>query len=261
MRRKTPPRVSCHHKLRPMSSFHGGVWQKSGANRGRHWRTPNVRPLWRFRNNRGAMATMILGFFNLPLQDGARSFPAVATYSGHRATLRQGPLPTPRSFSCPGRGAACLVVRRSSNTAHPTRSHLWGLMVRNGAARLLTKRAGHLLRPHPEEPAIGGRLEGMAASGAREYGAVRRSRGAMRPSFASELSLVRQRARGKPGAGRTRSLACKMKKHTSGSHYRFDRAGPGLPRANGFNGFLRALPGDLALLPPSSARCKASSPT
>jgi len=68
MRRKTRPRVSCHHKLRPMSSFHGGVWQKSGANRGRPWRTPNVRPLWRLRNNRGAMATIILGFFNLPLQ-------------------------------------------------------------------------------------------------------------------------------------------------------------------------------------------------
>jgi hypothetical protein len=30
---------------------------------------------------------------------------------------------------------------------------------------------------------------------------------------------------------------------------------PGIPRANGFNGFLRSLPGDRAFLPPSSARC------
>src|SRR5262249_38093621 len=65
----------------------------------------------------------------------------------------------------------------------------------------------------------------------------------LRPSFASMLSLEEKRARGKPGAGRTRSLACRMKKHTSGSHHRFNRAGPGLPRASGFNGFLRALPG------------------
>jgi len=31
---------------------------------------------------------------------------------------------------------------------------------------------------------------------------------------------------------------------------------PGIPRASGFNGFLRALPGDRAFLPPSSARCE-----
>ena len=52
----------------------------------------------------------------------------------------------------------------------------------------------------------------------------------------------RQRARGKPGAGRTRSLACKMKKHTSKS----TTGSPvhaGFPRAIGFNGLLRALPG------------------
>jgi hypothetical protein len=46
-----------------------------------------------------------------------------------------------------------------------------------------------------------------------------------------------------PGARRTHSPACKVKKHTSvvttgplGS--------PGIPARNGFNGFLRALPGD-----------------
>ncbi len=53
--------------------------------------------------------------------------------------------------------------------------------------------------------------------------------------------------------GRTRSLACEIKKHTSivttgsaGAIRRFLR--------NGFNGFLRALSGDRAFLSPSPAR-------
>jgi hypothetical protein len=48
----------------------------------------------------------------------------------------------------------------------------------------------------------------------------------------------------------TRGLACERKKHTSvvttGTPER-----PGIPRASGFNGFLRTLPGDRAFLPPS----------
>ena len=63
-----------------------------------------------------------------------------------------------------------------------------------------------------------------------------------------------------PGAQRARSLACDEKEHTSlvttGSVGSFRHS----PR-EWFNGFLRVLPGDLAFLPPSSARCKASSPT
>jgi hypothetical protein len=35
---------------------------------------------------------------------------------------------------------------------------------------------------------------------------------------------------------------------------------PGIPARNGFNGFLRALPGDRALLPPSSADMSCLSP-
>src|SRR5713101_690145 len=35
---------------------------------------------------------------------------------------------------------------------------------------------------------------------------------------------------------------------------------PGIPARNGFNGFLRALPGDRALLPPSSADMVLSAP-
>ena len=53
---------------------------------------------------------------------------------------------------------------------------------------------------------------------------------------------------------RTRSLACEWKKHTS----KVTTGSAGIIRRflrNGFNGFLRALPGDRALLPPSPARC------
>src|SRR5579871_2726278 len=64
------------------------------------------------------------------------------------------------------------------------------------------------------------------------------------------------RAQGKPGAHRTRSLVRKIES-TRVSHYRY--AGrSGLPCAIGFNGFLRARPGDRALLSPwvtTLARC------
>jgi hypothetical protein len=61
-----------------------------------------------------------------------------------------------------------------------------------------------------------------------------------------------QRAQGMPGARRARSLACKSRKHASKSP-RSRRLTRHSPR-NGFNGFLRALPGDRACLPPSSPR-------
>src|SRR6516162_7472953 len=61
-----------------------------------------------------------------------------------------------------------------------------------------------------------------------------------------------------PGASaNTHGLACKWKKHTS-VVATGEAVSPAFP-ARWFYGFLRALPGDLALLPPSSARCKASS--
>jgi hypothetical protein len=56
-----------------------------------------------------------------------------------------------------------------------------------------------------------------------------------------------------PGARRTRSLACDRRKHTS-IVTTVTPETPGIPRAIGFNGFLRSLPGDRALLPPSSPR-------
>ncbi len=55
-----------------------------------------------------------------------------------------------------------------------------------------------------------------------------------------------------PGARCTRSLVCKVLVAHECSHHR-STGSPGIPARDGFNGFLRALPGDRALLPPSSA--------
>ena len=55
-----------------------------------------------------------------------------------------------------------------------------------------------------------------------------------------------------PGAHCTHSLACKIKINTRVSHHRFAETLQHSLR-DGFNGFLRALPGDRALLPPSLA--------
>jgi hypothetical protein len=79
-----------------------------------------------------------------------------------------------------------------------------------------------------------------------------RSRGALRPSFCLERpTLSDQRAQGMPGARCARSLAWCVK-NTRVSHH----GHTGFTRhslRNGFNGFLRALPGDRACLPPSLA--------
>jgi hypothetical protein len=57
-----------------------------------------------------------------------------------------------------------------------------------------------------------------------------------------------------PGAQCTRSLAWEKQNHTSKSP-QVHRIGPAFPHANGFNGFLRSLPGEPGLLTPSSAGC------
>src|SRR4051794_16581970 len=61
----------------------------------------------------------------------------------------------------------------------------------------------------------------------------------------------KKRARETPGGQCTRSLACENKKARRVSHHRFTGTPRRFPR-NGFNGFLRALPSDRALLPLSS---------
>ena len=56
-----------------------------------------------------------------------------------------------------------------------------------------------------------------------------------------------------PGARRTRSLACKSVSSTRAYSPRLQPDSPGIPARDGFNGLFRALPGDRAFLPPSSA--------
>jgi hypothetical protein len=63
-----------------------------------------------------------------------------------------------------------------------------------------------------------------------------------------------------PGAKRTRSLAWENKNHTSVVTAGTRRNHPAFPHAIGFNGFLRALPGDRAFLPPSPADHGVSGP-
>src|SRR6202022_128030 len=63
---------------------------------------------------------------------------------------------------------------------------------------------------------------------------------------------LKQRAQGKPGARCTRGLVCKNAQKKRTRAYRFS-GGIRPSLRNGFNGFLRALLGDRALLSPSSA--------
>jgi hypothetical protein len=65
-----------------------------------------------------------------------------------------------------------------------------------------------------------------------------------------------KRAWGMPGAQCTRSRACSVV-NTRVSHHGYTGS-PGIPARNGFNGFLRGLPGDRACLPPSFADCSAT---
>jgi hypothetical protein len=58
-----------------------------------------------------------------------------------------------------------------------------------------------------------------------------------------------------PGAQCTRSLVCAVVVQDAHEYsQRSHRKSPGIPARNGFNGFLRALPGDRAFLSPSSLR-------
>ena len=73
------------------------------------------------------------------------------------------------------------------------------------------------------------------------------------PEVCCELpALSKQRAQGMPGA-RCAAAACAVVESTRVSHHGHTGNTRHSPR-NGFNGFLRALPGDRAFLPPSSLR-------
>ena len=62
-----------------------------------------------------------------------------------------------------------------------------------------------------------------------------------------------KRAWGMPGARCTRGLVCTLVVVKRTRVTTSTPESPGIPARNGFNGFLRALPGDRAVLPPSSA--------
>src|SRR4051794_35260354 len=79
-----------------------------------------------------------------------------------------------------------------------------------------------------------------------------RSRRVMREVCWNVLPPKYQRARGMPGARCARSRACSVES-TRVSHHGHTGITRHSPR-NGFNGFLRDLPGDRALLPPSPAK-------
>ena len=72
------------------------------------------------------------------------------------------------------------------------------------------------------------------------------------PELCVNFSPRNQRAWGMPGARCTRSLVCSVLVAHECSHHGCTGT-PGIPARNGFNGFLRALPGDRAFLSPSSA--------
>ena len=58
-----------------------------------------------------------------------------------------------------------------------------------------------------------------------------------------------------PGAQCTRSLVCEVVVQDAHEYsQRSHRKSPGIPARNGFNGFLRDLPGDRAFLSPSPAK-------
>src|SRR5579871_885445 len=62
------------------------------------------------------------------------------------------------------------------------------------------------------------------------------------PSYGITEPSRNWRAQGRPGAGRTRSLACRRWKAHQQSYYRLDRSDPAFP-AQWFTAYLRALPG------------------
>ena len=76
------------------------------------------------------------------------------------------------------------------------------------------------------------------------------SRGSLRPSHAW-ISRPENRGRGECRVPAAPAAPCATKKHRGRSH-RYTGE-PGIPARNGFNGFLRALPGDRAFLSPSPA--------
>ena len=111
----------------------------------------------------------------------------------------------------------------------------------------------HLTRPRDELRSRGGSQRSRGRRCGTCADKPTSSRGVVSARVIPHLSSPRyQRAQGMPGARCARSLVCKNRK-TYELVTTVTPVSPGIPRANGFNGFLRALPGDRAFLSPSSA--------
>jgi hypothetical protein len=98
------------------------------------------------------------------------------------------------------------------------------------------------------EPVIGRAFARPVGSSQRRLDTPPLSRDAMRPSYCKK-SLTPNKGRGEcrvPDA----PAAARVESNTRVSHHGYTGS-PGIPARNGFNGFLRALPGDRALLSPS----------
>jgi hypothetical protein len=78
------------------------------------------------------------------------------------------------------------------------------------------------------------------------------------PGFAKQCPSERQRARGMRER-RLRPQPCVQNEKAHKRSHCGHTGHPGIPRAIGFNGFLRSLPGDRALLPPSPRNAQALS--
>jgi hypothetical protein len=194
MRRESPPKVSSFTSYGPKGHFMEGCGKKAArtgtVNGGRQMFAYCGRPATIVARWQPRFKT----FSTVHCRKGPCSSFAIATCGGcgavllQRCTAEAGPRTwmagtspamtteqgrqqrTPQSFfQCPRVPDAAQMA------------HFSGLMVRDGASRLLTMRQllSHLHLLHPEEPAAGGRLERWAAS--RHSPAL--SARAKRPSF------------------------------------------------------------------------------
>ena len=119
-----------------------------------------------------------------------------------------------------------------------------------GVAALLTMRVYNLILRRRKAPSR--RMRPPRALADR----TPRSRRRFCARFAVNLRSLKSEGAGMPGARCARSRACRVE-NTRVSHHGHTGNARHSPR-NGFNGFLRALPGDRALLPPSPAALAAS---
>ena len=138
-----------------------------------------------------------------------------------------------------------------------------GIYLRRLAGNLLAgsdfKQPGHRHCERSEAIHAATRKSGLLRFARNDAAPISRIRPPSRDAMPELCRTIRpkQRAWGMPGARRTRSLVRKIKKHTSIVTTGSPRS-PDIPARDGFNGFLRALPGDRAGLPPSSADTSAN---